>query len=57
MNNSKEAQVLEEIHNKLCRMIEGIDATISAHVDSDDINVDIIFIKKTLGGSQRTARS
>ena len=46
MGDNKEAQALEEIHNKLCRMIKGIDTTISAHLGSDDMNIDIIFLKK-----------
>ena len=46
MNNDKEAQVLEEIHNKLSQRIEGIHATIDCHLDDSDINVDISFLRK-----------
>ena len=46
MNNDKEAQMLEEIHNKLSQRIEGIHTTIDCHLDDDDINVDISFLRK-----------
>lgn len=46
MNNDKETQVLEEIHNKLSQRIEGIHTTIDCHLDDNDINVDISFLKK-----------
>ena len=46
MNNDKEAQILEEIHNKLSQRIEGIYATIDCHLDDNDINVDISFLRK-----------
>lgn len=46
MNNDKDTQVLEEIHNKLSQRIEGIYATIDCHLDDNDINVDISFLRK-----------
>lgn len=46
MNNDKNTQVLEEIHNKLSQRIEGIYATIDCHLDDNDINVDISFLRK-----------
>ena len=46
MNNDKETQVLEEIHDKLSQRIEGIHATIDCHLDDNDINVDISFLRK-----------
>lgn len=46
MNNDKNTQVLEEIHNKLSQRIEGIYATIDCHLDDSDINVDISFLRK-----------
>ena len=46
MNNDKDTQVLEEIHNKLSQKIEGIYATIDCHLDDNNINVDISFLRK-----------
>ena len=46
MNNDKEVCALEEIHNKLSQRIEGIYTTIDCHLDDNDINVDISFLRK-----------
>lgn len=46
MNNDKDTQVFEEIHNKLSQKIEGIYATIDCHLDDNNINVDISFLRK-----------
>lgn len=46
MNDDKNTQALEEIHNKLSQRIEGIYATIDCHLDDNDINVDISFLRK-----------
>lgn len=46
MGDNKEVQVLEEIHNKLSQRIGGIYATIDCHLDDNDINTDISFLKK-----------
>ena len=46
MNNSEEVCALEEIHNKLSQKIEGIYATIDCHLDDNNINVDISFLRK-----------
>lgn len=46
MNNSKEACALEEIRTKLSQKIEGIYTTIDCHLDDNDINVDISFLRK-----------
>lgn len=46
MNNSEEVCALEEIYNKLSQRIEGIYATIDCHLDDNDINVDISFLRK-----------
>ena len=46
MNNSEEVCALEEIHNELSQRIEGIHATIDCHLDDNDINVDISFLRK-----------
>lgn len=46
MNDNKDTQVLEEIHNKLSQRIEEIHATIDCHLDDNDINVDISFLRK-----------
>lgn len=40
------SQVLHDIQSALRKKIKGIDTTISAHLDSDDMNIDIIFLKK-----------
>lgn len=39
-------RVLHDIQSALTKKIKGIDATISAHLGSDDMNIDIIFLKK-----------
>lgn len=39
-------QVLHDIQSALTKKIKGIDTTISAHLGSDDMNIDIIFLKK-----------
>ena len=46
MNNDKDTQVLEEIHNKLSQMTKEICVTIDSHLDDDDTNVDITFLKQ-----------
>lgn len=46
MNDDKDTQVLEEIHNKLSQRIEGIHATIDCHLDDSDTNTDISFLRK-----------
>ena len=46
MNNSEEVCALKEIHNELSQRIEGIYATIDCHLDDNDINVDISFLRK-----------
>ena len=46
MNDDKDTQVLEEIHNKLSQRIKEIYATIDCHLDDNDINVDISFLRK-----------
>lgn len=40
------SQVLHDIQSALTKKIKGIDTTISAHLGSDDMNIDIIFLKK-----------
>lgn len=46
MNDDKDTQVLEEIRTKLSQKIEGIYTTIDCHLDDNDINVDISFLRK-----------
>lgn len=46
MNNSEEVCALEEIRTKLSQKIGGIYATIGCHLDDNDINVDISFLRK-----------
>lgn len=46
MNDDKDTQVLEEIHNKLSQRIKGIHATIDCHLDDSDTNTDISFLRK-----------
>ena len=46
MNNDKEVCALEEIRAKLSQKIEGIYTTIDCHLDDNDINVDISFLRK-----------
>ena len=46
MNNSEEVCALEEIRTKLSQKIEGIYTTIDCHLDDNDINVDISFLRK-----------
>ena len=45
MNDDKDTQVLEEIHNKLSQRIEGIHATIDCYLDDSDTNTDISFLR------------
>ena len=46
MNNSEEVCALEEIRTKLSQRIEGIHATIGCHLDDNDTNTDISFLRK-----------
>ena len=46
MNNSEEVCALEEIRTKLSQRIGGIYTTIGCHLDNNDINVDISFLRK-----------
>ena len=46
MNNSEEVCALEEIRTKLSQRIEGIHATIDCHLDDNDTNTDISFLRK-----------
>ena len=46
MNNSEEVCALEEIRTKLSQKIEGIYTTIGCHLDDNDTNTDISFLKK-----------
>lgn len=46
MNNSEEACALEEIRTKLSQRIGGIYTTIGCHLDDNDTNTDISFLKK-----------
>lgn len=46
MNNSEEVCALEEIRTKLSQRIGGIYTTIGCHLDDNDINVDISFLRK-----------
>ena len=46
MNNSEEVCALEEIRTKLSQRIGGIYATIGCHLDDDDTNTDIPFLRK-----------
>ena len=46
MNNSEEVCALEEIRTKLSQRIGGIYTTIGCHLDGNDTNTDISFLKK-----------
>ena len=46
MNNSEEVCALEEIRTKLSQKIGEIYTTIDCHLDNNDINVDISFLRK-----------
>ena len=46
MNNSEEVCALKEIRIKLSQKIGEIYTTIDCHLDDDDINVDISFLRK-----------
>ena len=46
MNNSEEVCALEEVRTKLSQRIGGIYTTIGCHLDDNDINVDISFLRK-----------
>lgn len=46
MNNSEEVCALEEIRTKLSQRIGGIYTTIGCHLDDDDTNTDISFLRK-----------
>ena len=46
MNNSEEVCALKEIRTKLSQKIVGIYTTIDCHLDDNDINVDISFLRK-----------
>ena len=46
MNNSEEVCALEEIRTKLSQRIGEIYTTIDCHLDDNDINVDISFLRK-----------
>ena len=46
MNNSQEVCALKEIRAKLSQKIGGIYTTIDCHLDDNDINVDISFLRK-----------
>lgn len=46
MNNSEEVCALKEIRTKLSQKIGEIYTTIDCHLDDNDINVDISFLRK-----------
>ena len=46
MNNSEEVCALEEIRTKLSQRIGEIYTTIGCHLDDNDTNTDISFLKK-----------
>ena len=46
MNNSEEVCALKEIRIKLSQKIGEIYTTIDCHLDDNDINVDISFLRK-----------
>ena len=46
MNNSEEVRALEEIRTKLSQRIGGIYTTIGCHLDDNDTNTDISFLRK-----------
>ena len=46
MNNSEEVCALEEIRTQLSQRIGGIYTTIGCHLDDNDTNTDISFLRK-----------
>ena len=46
MNNSEEVCALEEIRAKISQKIGGIYTTIGCHLDDNDTNTDISFLRK-----------
>ena len=46
MNNSEEVCALEEIRTKLSQRIGGIYTTIGCHLDDNDTNTDISFLRQ-----------
>ena len=46
MNNSEEVCALEEIRTELSQRIGGIYTTIGCHLDDNDTNTDISFLRK-----------
>lgn len=46
MNNSEEVCALEEIRTKLSQRIGEIYTTIGCHLDDNDTNTDISFLRK-----------
>ena len=46
MNNSEEVCALEEIRTKLSQRIGGIYTTIGCHLDDNDTNTDVSFLRK-----------
>lgn len=46
MNNNEEVCALEEIRTKLSQRIGGIYTTIGCHLDDNDTNTDISFLRK-----------
>ena len=46
MNNSEEVYALEEIRTELSQRIGGIYTTIGCHLDDNDTNTDISFLRK-----------
>ena len=46
MNNSEEVCALEEIRTKLSQRIGGIYTTIGCHLDDNDTNTNISFLRK-----------
>lgn len=46
MNNSEEVCALEEIRTKISQKIGGIYTTIGCHLDDNDTNTDISFLRK-----------
>ncbi len=46
MNNSEEVCALEEIRTKLSQRIGEIYTTIGCHLNDDDTNTDISFLRK-----------
>ena len=46
MNNSEEVYALAEIRTELSQRIGGIYTTIGCHLDDNDTNTDISFLRK-----------